>query len=284
MTSTKLIRNITNPLNTRLTTTEGKVTAIEARTLVDEGDNVSVLINDAGYQNAAQVDSKIQAVVGAAPAALDTLKEIADALADDDDAIAALTAVNTTQNNAIAAIQNVNTTQSNNIAALQTFETDLLNNGAPIAISEQGTLIGTFSKINFNPSFGVSGTPGANGQATISYNMNSLLIEYVNVDIDELPVFSLGSALNFLNRRGKIRRLQITSNITLQNYDVLKQHLINQSGADRTVTLPSTPEVNQEFEVINNSTSTHNLIVAGETVTPGNRHAVQWDGIEWVVM
>lgn len=39
----------------------------------------------------AQIDARVQAVVGAAPAALDTLQEIAAALADDDNTVAALT-------------------------------------------------------------------------------------------------------------------------------------------------------------------------------------------------
>ena len=52
---------------------------------------VSEFTNDSGYQTAAQVTSSIQAVVGAAPAALDTLKEIADKLASDESAVSALT-------------------------------------------------------------------------------------------------------------------------------------------------------------------------------------------------
>jgi phage I-like protein len=54
---------------------------------------VSALTNDSGYQTSAQVASAIQAVVGAAPAALDTLAEIAAQLASDESAVAALTTV-----------------------------------------------------------------------------------------------------------------------------------------------------------------------------------------------
>jgi len=54
---------------------------------------VSALTNDSGYQTSAQVTSAIQAVVGAAPAALDTLAEIAAQLASDESAVAALTTV-----------------------------------------------------------------------------------------------------------------------------------------------------------------------------------------------
>jgi len=51
---------------------------------------VSSFTNDSGYQTAANVTSAIQAVVGAAPAALDTLAEIATQLASDESAAAAL--------------------------------------------------------------------------------------------------------------------------------------------------------------------------------------------------
>lgn len=54
---------------------------------------VSAFTNDASYQTLAQVNSAIQAVVGAAPAALDTLQEIAAQLATDESAVSALTAV-----------------------------------------------------------------------------------------------------------------------------------------------------------------------------------------------
>lgn len=46
---------------------------------------VSEFENDADYQNASQVDARIQEVVAAAPEALDILKELADALGNDPD-------------------------------------------------------------------------------------------------------------------------------------------------------------------------------------------------------
>jgi hypothetical protein len=52
---------------------------------------VSAFTNDSNFQTGAQVTTAIQAVVGAAPAAFDTLKEIADELAADNTAAAALT-------------------------------------------------------------------------------------------------------------------------------------------------------------------------------------------------
>lgn len=58
---------------------------------------VSDLTNDSGFQTASQVNSAIQGVVGAAPAALDTLAEIATQLANDESAAAALTTVVSTK-------------------------------------------------------------------------------------------------------------------------------------------------------------------------------------------
>ena len=52
---------------------------------------VSELENDAHYQTSSEVDARIQAVVGAAPEALDTLEEIANKLSDNDDVVGSLT-------------------------------------------------------------------------------------------------------------------------------------------------------------------------------------------------
>lgn len=63
--------------NTKIEEFEGKIGTIPTK--------VSELENDADYQNASQVDARIQEVVAAAPEALDTLKELADALGNDPD-------------------------------------------------------------------------------------------------------------------------------------------------------------------------------------------------------
>lgn len=62
-----------------------KIGAIKIPTKVTE------LENDAQYQTSSEVDDRIQAVVGAAPEALDTLEEIANKLSDNDDVVASLT-------------------------------------------------------------------------------------------------------------------------------------------------------------------------------------------------
>jgi hypothetical protein len=62
-----------------------KIDAIKIPTKVSE------LENDAQYQTSSEVDARIQAVVGAAPEALDTLEEIANKLSDNDDIVASLT-------------------------------------------------------------------------------------------------------------------------------------------------------------------------------------------------
>ena len=68
---------------------------------------VSTFTNDSGYQTAAEVAASIAAVVGAAPDALNTLKEIADQLASDESAAAAL--VTTVSGKANLTLSNVGT-------------------------------------------------------------------------------------------------------------------------------------------------------------------------------
>lgn len=52
---------------------------------------ISELENDSDYQTASDVDNRINQIVGAAPEALDTLEEIANKLADNDDVVTAIT-------------------------------------------------------------------------------------------------------------------------------------------------------------------------------------------------
>lgn len=571
--STKLQKVVTDVLANRITTTESGITAIQARNLLDAGDNVSELNNDAGYQNATQVDAKIAAVVGAAPAALDTLGEIATALADDDSAIAALIAQDTANATAIASVQteldalenslnpvlapittsvelfidNVNGSDSTvnptlNTSPCKTFQkaleyvekhyyfVDASNNyinltllsdytfgaqestylnganilgftsirvasdsstirqincsyrkaikfenfgheltledlnftsRAQVAINNvryvnaarvefqelevshcegfydndaitlnatskfsniyyidivNNSLInshviindafeinfgGTFTATNgrfeinrvyyanlaaciFNESalnstdysaFEIRDVNNLNLAQTITLNSTTGIIErqlfnitnssisftynttlsfrntysssivnkarriiqFNNSQINNLQiaaasgsfqptfvaenatkklielaysnyksgssessvatsVYSSSSRLitfdkyseylgeNYLDLRGKIRRLVLTTDITLTSSDASTQNLINQTASDRNIGLPASPFIDQYFEVINHPSSTHNLLFATETVIPSARHAVQYDGTEWVVM
>lgn len=67
----------------------GTADAVDWSNVTNKPTAVSAFTNDSGFQTASQVESiastKIEAVVGSAPAALDTLKEIADALGNDAD-------------------------------------------------------------------------------------------------------------------------------------------------------------------------------------------------------
>lgn len=70
-------------------------TAAQTESLINQAaaqipTRVSQLTNDSNYATSSEVDQRIQQVVGAAPAALDTLGEIADKLGDNDDAIAGI--------------------------------------------------------------------------------------------------------------------------------------------------------------------------------------------------
>ena len=67
-----------------MSATDTKVSELEEK-IGNVPTKVSELENDANYQSASQVDARIQEVVAAAPEALDTLKELADALGNDPD-------------------------------------------------------------------------------------------------------------------------------------------------------------------------------------------------------
>lgn len=71
-------------LETYMSATDTKVSELEEK-IGNVPTKVSELENDANYQSASQVDARIQEVVAAAPEALDTLKELADALGNDPD-------------------------------------------------------------------------------------------------------------------------------------------------------------------------------------------------------
>lgn len=66
-----------------------KLDGIEAG--ANKATKTSDLTNDSGFVTSAEVEAAIQAIVDAAPAALDTLKEIADALGDDPNFAATIT-------------------------------------------------------------------------------------------------------------------------------------------------------------------------------------------------
>lgn len=71
-------------LEAYMSATDTKVSELEEK-IGNVPTKVSELENDANYQSASQVDARIQEVVAAAPEALDTLKELADALGNDPD-------------------------------------------------------------------------------------------------------------------------------------------------------------------------------------------------------
>lgn len=98
----------------QVNTLNEKINAIKVPTKVSE------LENDANYQTSEEVNTKIQAIVGAAPEALDTLEEIANKLADNDDVVAVLT----NQIAEKATIESLNT----EIEARTAKDTELQNN------------------------------------------------------------------------------------------------------------------------------------------------------------
>lgn len=78
-------------LEAYMSATDIKVSELEEK-IGNVPTKVSEFENDANYQSASQVDARIQEVVAAAPEALDTLKELADALGNDPDFAGTITA------------------------------------------------------------------------------------------------------------------------------------------------------------------------------------------------
>ena len=94
-------------VETAIVNLDSRLDAIDSGNFLVNGADVSLLNNNANYQTLVQVDSKINALINGAPGTLDTLGEIAAALAAEDNAIAALTTVNNTQNTNISALQSL---------------------------------------------------------------------------------------------------------------------------------------------------------------------------------
>lgn len=61
----------------------GTADAVDWENVINRPTKISQFTNDSGFQTSSQVEAKIKTVVGAAPEALDTLKELADALGND---------------------------------------------------------------------------------------------------------------------------------------------------------------------------------------------------------
>ena len=84
--------------------------------------------------------------------------------------------------------------------------------------------------------------------------------------------------------RGKTNREAIFVDKTLTNIDPAYQNLINNSGGNLTVSLPTSPNVDRFFAIINNATSTNNIVVNSVTLLPDERYEVIFDGVEWIVL
>jgi hypothetical protein len=137
--------------------------------LIQVGQNVEintagVYINGSPALTAAniqgQIDTSIAAVVGAAPAALDTLKEIADQLAADESAVSSLTTI--VSNKAAKDLSNVTTLPAGVIAQLKGDKGDKGDTGATGAQGPAGPNGATGATGAQGPQ-GIQGTTGATG-------------------------------------------------------------------------------------------------------------------------
>ena len=202
--SSILEKLVTDALSLRITQTEADIAAITAGggVLIAEGDDISLLNNDAQYQTLGEVDAAINALINSAPGTLDTLGELAAALNDNDSEIAAIVAVDTQQNT--------------DIAALQT-------------------------------------------------SLTSVLAELI-----------------ILNRDRKINVETLTADKTLTVTDFcFQQYTVT---VDETITLPVTPSLHLRFAFINTAASTGNLLINGDTVLPGERYELIYNGANWTIL
>jgi hypothetical protein len=122
--------------------------------------NGSSVLTSANIQG--QIDSSIQAVVGAAPAALDTLEEIAAQLANDESAVSALTAV--VANKANKDFSNVTTLPAGVVAQLKGDKGDKGDTGATGAQGPAGPNGATGATGATGPQ-GIQGVKGDTGAA-----------------------------------------------------------------------------------------------------------------------
>ena len=126
---------------------------------------LSSFTNDSGYQTAANVSTAIAAVVGAAPAALDTLAEIATQLASDESAAAAL--VTTVSGKANADLSNVGTLPAGVIAQLVGPQGATGPTGSTGAAGAQG-VAGSTGAAGTNGTNGATGPTGSTGAAGVA--------------------------------------------------------------------------------------------------------------------
>lgn len=189
---------------------------------------------------------------------------------------------------------NVQEVRSNtNLTLVNTYSSSIINKASALIklTNCQAEIVNINSGAGFQPAFVAENTSKKlmqlvyssykTGTSETAIKTTVYSITGRPVDFDKYSEY-LGE--NYLDLRGKIRRLTLTTDITLTASDASTQNLINQTAGDRNIALPASPVIDQYFEVINHSSSTNNLLFATETVIPSTRHAVQWDGTEWVVM
>ena len=144
----------------------GFITSNQAQTLISSAAIISALgftpynaSNPSGFQTATQVNSAIQSVVGAAPAALDTLQEIATQLQNDESAASALTTLVGTK--AAKDLSNLVTLSANTVASLKS-QLGISGSSGWIAESAAPTLASASTIAPITPILFVSGTTQIN--------------------------------------------------------------------------------------------------------------------------
>ena len=82
--------------------------------------------------------------------------------------------------------------------------------------------------------------------------------------------------------RGETNRETLTVDKQLENDDPSIQNLENLTGGDLNVLLPTNPDRDKFFLIINRASSTGNLIINGTILLPNERYELIHDGTEWL--
>ncbi len=123
------------------------------------------------------------------------------------------------------------------------------------------------------------------GNNVDTHNLNSYqLLELILSNLEQL-VTNGGLATNPTgNVLPQINTETVTSTKVLENSDAEIQNLINPTGGDINIILPSTPLPGKSFVFINQASSTGNFLTNGITIIPIDRYEIVWDAnvSQWI--
>ena len=263
-------------LQTSDTTHTAQISAINSN--VTAANAAISTLQSAGYATTGYVDSRIASVVGAAPAALDTLKELADAL--DDDASFATHITNTTtaiNANVTAANAAIGALQSNTASLASSINTNTTNitnvaNGLTTANTSisalQGntaTLASAINGVQSNVNLTNANVTAANAAISALQSADTTITGYINA------VNANVASANAIIATHTTQISAIDANVTAANSAI---GLVNGTVAS----LNTTVNAHQNTLTVGPISISGNI--SGNTITANGR-VITTDGIFW---